>query len=407
MPTAKLTDAQCRTAKPREKAYKLFDGGGLALVVLPSGAKSWRLFHRVAGKQQTTTLGLYPAVGAAEARRRAQDARQGAADGQAAPTPEPQPARPALTVKQACLDYWRGRGDTTPGYRANALRALELHVWPDLGALDVAKLTRAEVLRVLLALDAKGRHVYVRKCRLWLALPLDRCVELELCPANVVRSIDPERAFGRRAVEHHAAVPLAEVHDLLARLALEKDLQSLLALKLLALTWVRTTELRMMRKAEIEGDVWRIGRERMKMKREHLVPLSRQAKALIAQAVSRSGSSDYVFPAPHRDDRCMSENAMLYLLERVGYGGRMTGHGWRTLASTWANERGWTPDAIERQLAHAPADKVRAAYNQAQHWPERVRMLQAWADWLLPDQQATAETPRAPASPGATTMPDR
>jgi integrase len=387
MPTAKLTDAQCRAAKPREKPFKLFDGGGLALVVLPSGAKSWRLFHRVDGRQQTATLGLYPAVGVAEARRKAAEARVASAGsggpGKTAP-------RAGLTVRQACEDYWRSRGDVTEAYRSNALRALDMHVWPELGGAPVATLTRADALRVLLALDAKGRHEYVRKVRLWLAMPLDRCVELEQCPANVVRSIDPERAFGRAAVKHHAAVALAEVPELMQRLAMERDLQSVLAMKLLALTWVRTTELRMMLAAEVEGDVWRIGAARMKMRRQHLVPLSRQAQALLAVAMERRGASPFVFPAPHRPDRPMSENAMLYLLARMGYGGRMTGHGWRSIGSTWANEAGWNADAIERQLAHAPVDKIRAAYNAATYWPERVRMMQAWADWLLPGPPAAA-----------------
>ena len=383
MPTAKLTDAQCRAAKPRAKAYKLFDGAGLALVVLPSGVKSWRLFHRVAGKQRTTTVGLYPAVGAAEARRKAAEARQAADRGEATTSRRAAPP-PGPTVRQACEDYWSGRGDTTAAYRSNVRRALEMHVWPKLGAEPVATLTRAEVLQVLLALDAQGRHEYVRKVRLWLAMPLDRCVELEQCAANVVRSIDPERAFGRRAVEHHAALALAEVPAFMERLGFERDLQSVLALKVLALTWVRTSELRMMRKAEIEGEVWRIPAAKMKRRREHLVPLSKQARELLAVAIGRSGGSEFVFPAAHREDRPISENAILYLIARMGYGGRMTGHGLRTVASTWANEAGWNPDAIERQLAHAPEDKVRAAYNAAVYWPERVRMMQAWSDWLLP-----------------------
>jgi integrase len=381
MPTSKLTDAQCKAAKPRDKAYKLFDGGGMALVVLPSGAKSWRLFHRIAGKQQTTTLGIYPQVGVAEARRKAVDART--------ETPAAAPkVKPSLTLRAACEDYWNSRKDVTDGYRANALRGLELHLWPTLGERDVRSLTRAELLQALLALDAKGRHVYVRKVRIWVAQPLDRCVELEQCAANVARSIDPERAFGRSAVEHHAALDLTDVPDLLARLALEKDLQSVLALKLMALTWTRTGELRMIRKDEIDENVWRLGQGRMKMKRAHLVPLSRQAQALIKQAHARSGNSLYLFPSDRRDDRPMSENSMLYLLGRIGYGGRMTGHGWRTVASTWANENGWNPDAIERQLAHVPNDKVRSAYNAAVYWPERVKMMQAWADWLLPDQES-------------------
>lgn len=385
MPTARLTDAQCRAAKPREKAFKLFDGGGLALVVLPSGVKSWRLFHRVGGRQQTTTLGLYPAVGAAEARRRAAEARERGGRGQGSGAAPGAPTAP--TLRDACLTYWRGRQDTTPGYRANALRGLEMHVWPALGARRVAEITRADVLGVLAALDAKGRHVYVRRVRVWLAQVLDWCVEREHCAANVARAIDPEKAFGRRPVEHHAALPLAEVPAFVARLAAERDLQSVLACRLLALTWVRTAELRLMQWDEVEGEVWRLPAGRMKRRREHLVPLSRQALAILQQMRARAGGSAYVFPAEHRPDRPISENAILYLIARMGYGGRMTGHGWRSVASTWANERGFSPDAIERQLAHAPDDRVRAAYNRASYWPERVTMLQAWADWLLPEDR--------------------
>lgn len=391
MPTAKLTDAQCRAAKPREKAYKLFDGGGLALVVLPSGAKSWRLFYRDAGRQQTHSLGLYPAIGAAEARRRAAVARESV--GRGADPSEPKKTAPVrgLVLRQACEDYWAGRNDVTPDYRANALRGLELHVWPVLGEREVSKVTRADVLGVLDALDAKGRHVYVRKVRVWLSLALDWWAERAEGRINVARSIDPKRAFGHRAVEHHAALTLAEVPALMQRLALEAELQSALALKLLALTWTRTGELRAMRWDEIERDaagvpvLWRLDRARMKMRREHMVPLSRQAVALLAALKLRSGASPYVLPNDRRPaDRPMSENSMLYLLGRIGYGGRMTGHGWRSVASTWANEAGYSADAIERQLAHAPEDKVRAAYNAAQYMPQRVTMLQAWADWLLP-----------------------
>lgn len=402
MPTLhKLTDSQCRAAKPREKAYKLFDGGGLALVVLPSGAKSWRLFYRADGKPQTRSLGLYPAVGAAEARRLAAGAREAIARGDT-PSGNPRARQaPDLTLREVCERYWQGRLDVTSGYRDNALRGLELHVWPALGGKPAGAVTRAEVLAVLSALDARGRHVYVRKVRVWLSLALDWWAELGEGRINVARSIDPKRAFARAAVEHHAALTLAEVPPLMARLALEAHLQSALALKLLALTWTRTGELRAMRWDEIERDAagrpvqWRLSRARMKMRREHIVPLSRQAAQILAELQARAAASPYVFPNDRRPaDRPMSENSMLYLLGRMGYGGRMTGHGWRSIGSTWANEAGFGADAIERQLAHAPADKVRAAYNAAQYMPERVRMLQAWADWLMPDLPPAAEPRR-------------
>lgn len=188
----------------------------------------------------------------------------------------------------------------------------------------------------------------------------------------------------------HAAITPAQVHTLMERLKFEDQLQSVIACKLLALTWVRTVELRTMLWAELEGEVdawhtWRIPAGKMKRRNEHLVPLSRQAVELLAIQRMRCRGSKYVFPGEHTILRPMSENAVLYLLHRIGYKGEMTGHGWRSVVSTWANERGYPPDAIERQLAHVPGDKVRAAYNRAAYLPQRKEMLQDWADWLYAD----------------------
>jgi integrase len=186
----------------------------------------------------------------------------------------------------------------------------------------------------------------------------------------------------------HPALGLAELPDFMRRLAAEgQAMQSVLACRLMALTWVRTQELRFMEWGELEqgGKLWRIPEGKMKRRFEHLVPLSRQAREIIATMKARAGQSKYVFPcdAGRRQDRPMSENAVLYLIGRMGYEGRMTGHGWRSIASTWANESGrYQGDAIERQLAHTPDNKVRAAYNRAAYLGERTRMLQDWADWL-------------------------
>ena len=152
--------------------------------------------------------------------------------------------------------------------------------------------------------------------------------------------------------------------------------------RLLALTWARTGELRMIKWSELEGDVWRIPGPRMKKKRIHLVPLSTQAHALLIQLKARSRGGEYVFPSDRRIDRPMSENAVLYLIHRIGFKDRMTGHGWRSVASTWANEHGYNKDHIEMQLSHASDDDVRSAYNHAAYLAPRRAMLQAWADWL-------------------------
>lgn len=381
MPTNTLTDHQCRSAKPLDgKARKLFDGHGLYLYLSPLGAKSWRVAYRAAGKAQTATLGPYPLLSLADARTRRDELRRKLLDGVDVK------ARPAKSISfgDACAQYWGGRKDVSAGYLANATRGLDMHLMPDLGALPIGTITREQVLAPLARLDATGKHVYARRLRVWAGQVFDWAVEHGHAAGNPAALIRPEKAFGRRPVENHARLPLADVHDLLDRLALERDIQSVLACRLLALTWVRTGELRMMKWAEMEGDTWRVPGPRMKMKRVHLVPLATQALEILANLKARSRGSEYVFPNDRRQDRPMSENAVLYLLHRIGYKDRMTGHGWRGVASTWANEHGYNKDHIEMQLAHGSDDKVRGAYNHAAYLGPRRIMLQAWADWLFP-----------------------
>ena len=392
MPTNILSDLECRKAKAADKPQKLFDGGGLHLFVSPAGAKSWRVAYRVASKPQTKSLGPYPAVTLAAARV-ARDAlkaelRQGI-DPMAAKR-SARVGRTGITLQAACEDYWSGRKDVSSSYRDAALRALELHLWPVLGQRAIATINRDDLLTELLRLDAAGRHEFVRKVRMWVGQVFDWAVEHGNAPLNPAALIKPEKAFGKTKVVSFAALRPAEVPAFMQRLDLEDDLISVLGCKLLAYSWTRTTELRMMQWDEVDGDLWRIKGERMKRAEDHLVPLSRQALAVINAMRARSRGSKYVFPSSqgHRLDRPMSENAILYLIARIGYQGRMTGHGWRSVASTWANEVGYNPDAIERQLSHVPADEVRAVYNRSAYLPLRREMLQAWADWL--DAQAEA-----------------
>lgn len=392
MPTTdKLTDTKCRAAKPRERPYKMADGLGLALWVSPTGARVWRWYYRLAGKPKTMSLGQYPEVTLQQARQLRDEARAKLRAG--ADPMAPRRTVERMTLSQACAAYWAGRGDVSASYRSNAVRGLAMHVEPRLGSRPVHTLTRDDLLQVLTPMDAAGKLEYVRKVRMWLSLVLDWAVERGEAALNPAKLIDPRKAFGRRKVQHFAAVELNEVRPLLQRLALESMLQSAIACRLLALTWVRTNELRMMLWSEVDGDLWRIPAGKMKRKRDHLVPLSPQAVKLLQHMRDRATGSPYVFPNDRRKDRPMSENAVLYLLGRMGYAGRMTGHGWRTLASTWANEAGFPADAIERQLAHAPDDKVRAAYNRAEYLDIRRQMLCRWADWL--DAQEADRSPPA------------
>ena len=404
MSTNNLTDNDCKRAKPvgePPKPLKLFDGGGLHLYVSPLGAKSWRLAFRVAGKPQTVSFGAYPTVTLAEARRKRDDYKVQLAKGV---DPRAETVKTKMTLLAATEAYWAGRGDVSDSYRKLVVRGIEMHLGPKLGSKDIGAIARDDLMAALLVMDAKGLFDYVRKVRIWVGMVFDWAVERGLAKLNPAALIDPKKAFGKRESKGHAALALDEVPEFLARLSFEKPIQSVLACRLLALTWVRTSELREMTWLELDFEkrLWTIPVGRMKRKREHLVPLSPAACRIVETMRERSQGSVYVFPNDRRSDRPMSENSILYMMGRIGYGGRMTGHGWRSVGSTWANQAGYNPDAIERQLSHAPDDKVRAAYNRAEYMDIRTQMMTDWALWLQaqepnqrpqPAQALAARTP--------------
>lgn len=380
MPTNTLNEAKCRAAKPTDRPQKIFDGGGLFLFVAPSGTKIWRVAYRLDGKPQQKSLGPYPSVSLAEARRKRDELKTVLRDGC-----DPMAAKKikrGLTLRQAAEMYWQGRKDVSDSYRSNAERGIEMHLAPTLGDTAIGAIDREALLAELHRMDAKGLHVYVRRVRMWVGQVFDWAVENGHAQVNPVKAIDPEKAFGKAHVESFAALSLPDVPGFIQRLAMERELQSVLACRLLAYTWVRTNELRMMTWAEIEGDTWVIPAGKMKRRKEHLVPLSKQAVGIIEEMRARSSGSTYVFPCDRRKDRPMSENSVLYLIHRIGYKGRMTGHGFRSIGSTWANDQGYSPDAIERQLAHVPENKIRSIYNRSAYITERRGLLQDWADWL-------------------------
>jgi len=392
MPTEnKLTDAKAKAAKPKDKPYKLFDGKGLALWCAPTGAKTWRVYYRLQGKPKTASLGPYPEVGLAAAREKRDALRATLRDGKD-PMVVRKVNRKGVTFREAWGEYWGGRKDLSADYLMNAKNALESHLGPTLGDRNIGTITRDDLLTALKVMDARGLHVYVRKVRMWAGMVFAWAAEIGYCEGNPAALIAPAKAFGHAKKAHFPAVTPPEVGPLLRRIALEGEIQSALACRLLALTWVRTKELRGMRWDELDGSMWRVSAERMKKERGHLVWLPTQALAIIQKMRDRRrGQCVYVFPSQHRDDRPMSENSITELLDRIGYKGRMTGHGWRTVASTWANENGFNRDAIEKQLAHEPEDTVREAYNRAEYMPERKRMLQAYADWLEQVEAGGAE----------------
>lgn len=383
MATNTLTDSQCRGFKPGDKNYKKFDGEGLYLWITPLGSKLWRQSFRWEGKQQTISWGPYPQVSLAEARAKRDEAKRQLRDGINPMTASDTPNPSTPTFSKCAELYWAGRKDCTPKYIDNATRALDAYLVPALGQRPIDGITRNDLLAELRKVDDAGKHVYVRKIRLWADAVFEWARANGHCEHNPAAEIDPKKAFATAKVEHFAALEPSEMPQLFDRLAFESpQQQSVLALRMLAYTWVRTTELRQMRWHEIEGDIWRIPAGKMKRSRDHVIPLSRQALELLQVMKQRARGSDYVFRGESRKDTPISENAILYLLYRIGFKGRMTGHGFRSVASTWANEAGYEPDHIEFQLAHSEENKTRSAYNRARYLKQRRQMLQDWADWL-------------------------
>lgn len=306
MPTNTLTDSQCRSAKAGEKARKLFDGGGLHLYISPKGSKTWRLAYRFDGRPQTMSFGPYPEVSLAEARQRRDDAKAKLRD-HINPIEHRKPSKQTnISLEDANESYWEGRKDISDGYRRNAQRGIQTHLCPTLGKLTLREIDRERLLTALNVMDASGHHVYVRKVRMWVGQVFEWAIEQGYAESNPCEQINPRKAFGHHRKQHFAALDAKDIPEFLARLSFESELTSVIACKLLALLWVRTKELRMMKWAQVEPGLWRLPASVMKSDEYHLVPLSKQAEALIEQMRQRSRGSEYVFPHETRLDRPMA-----------------------------------------------------------------------------------------------------
>jgi integrase len=391
-----LSAIKIRNAKPQAKPYKLTDGEGMFLLVHPNGGKYWRFKYRFGGRERVLALGTYPGVDIAEARERRAQARKELRDGN-----DPGVIKKAVkrqvavkgknTFEVVALE-WHGqnRHHWTPRYAATIQFRLERHVFPLLGKRPVADIVAPELLTMLRVVEKSG------------ALDLAQRL-LQVCGQIFMYAIVTGRAERNPAPDlrgalktpvrkHRAYLNAADLPDYLKKLAVyDGGLQTQLALKLLLLTFVRTVELRGAQWKEIDFNKaeWRIPPERMKMREQHIVPLSRQAVTVLRELQGFTGNWPLVFPNRTKPDTFISENTMLYALYRMGYHSQATAHGFRSTASTILNENGFAPDVIERQLAHTERNRVRAAYNHAQYLPERRKMMQWWADYLDETAQKT------------------
>lgn len=260
---------------------------------------------------------------------------------------------------------------------------LETHIFPKLGSRPVADIKAPELLAVLRTVEKSDALDLTRRLKQTCGQIFMYAIATGRAERNPVPDI--QGALKTPVPKIRAYLKPDELPDYLKKLeTYDGDRQTMLALKLLLLTFVRTTELRAAEWKEVDFDKaeWRIPAERMKMKEQHIVPLSHQAVQVLRELQKHSGNRQHVFPNQHKPDTFMSENTMLFALYRMGYRSRATGHGFRSTASTVLNEHGFASDVVERQLAHGERDKVRAAYNHAQYLPERRKMMQWWADYL-------------------------
>ena len=378
-----LTDTRIRNAKPKAKAYKLSDGGGMYLLVTPDGARYWRLDYRFAGKRRTLALGVYPMVTLSNARARREDARALLAK-DIDPSAVKKAAKRAAKLAsentfEAVAREWiaNQRNRLAPRYCALLLARLEADIFREIGSRPIADIDAPELLEALRKVETRGVIETARRLRQTCGQVFRYAIatgRAKYDPSAALRGAlgSPGRPRG------HRAMALNEVPKFLNALgAYDGDPRTRLALRLMVLTFARTTELRGAQWSEFENlegnePLWRIPAERMKMKREHIVPLARQAVAVLRElrALPGSEASPFLFPSPSREGY-MSNNTMLYALYRMGYHGRATVHGFRAMASTALNEMGFRPDVIERQLAHQEQNAVRAAYNRAEYLSER------------------------------------
>lgn len=387
-----LTDPKIRNAKPKAKSYRLTDGGGMYLEVMPNGSKYWRWKYRFDSKEKRLALGVYPAITLAAARLKRDAQRKLLKDKGSDPLQARREdkiaskIRAGNTFESIARLWWNHWKDVRSSRHADyVLRRLEADIFPVLGGKPLAEISAPQLLAVIRAIEKRGALDIAKRALQTCGQIFRYAVAHGICERNPVADIKPQDALKPRSKENYARLSAAEFPDLLRKIETYVGaLTTRLALRLMALTFVRTSELIGARWEEFDMKAaeWRIPAERMKMKSPHIVPLSKQAIATLQELFSITGTNELLFPGERDHQKPMSNNTILYALYRMGYHSRMTGHGFRGLASTILHESGYRHDYIELQLAHQERDEISAAYNHALYLKERRGMMQAWADML-------------------------
>lgn len=385
-----LNDMQIRRAKPEAKAYTIGDGQGLSLLIEPNGSKSWRFRYRYAGKPKMISLGVYPTITLADARARRDDARKLVAEGKN-PSEVRKQQKLALQIEsenafEKIAREWHQLKSTkwSSGYASDIIEAFQNDIFPYMGARPVGEIKPLELLNVLRKIESRGALEKMRKVR-------QRCSEvfryaIATGRAEFNPAADLSSALEVHKSTHFPFLKAEEIPDFLR--ALDSYTGSRLvqiATKLLMITGVRTIELRAALWSEFDLDnaIWEIPAERMKMRRPHLVPLSTQALKLLNELKMMTGNYRYVFPGRNDPNKPMSEASINQLIKRIGYAGRVTGHGFRHTMSTILHENGFDSKWIEVQLAHVDKNAIRGTYNHANYLSPRIKMMVFYSSYIF------------------------
>jgi integrase len=388
----KLTHKECANAKPTEKVRRLHDGQGLVLEIRPQGGKYWRLKYRYANKDKMLAIGVYPLISLQEAREKRDEARKLLANGI-----DPMQAKHEKRLNQqleAENTFESLARDWHANWKVNKqakhafviMNRLERDVFPEIGKLSVNKVTPRMILDIMRKTEARGAYDVARRIKQTCGLIFKHGVVEGRADRNI--TADLPAAMRPYKAKHFAALEIEELPDFL-RMIERNDMrlqtQTRLAIKMLMLTFVRTNELIKARWDEFDFDraTWKIPGERMKMKLDHIVPLSDQVVRILQQLKEMNGHRQWVFPSMARPRDPMSNATIIRAITRMGYKDRMTGHGFRALAMTTIMEKlGYRHEVVDLQLAHTKGDKIRAAYDRTKFLSERRKMMQNYADYI-------------------------
>lgn len=387
-----LIELDCRHAKPKEKAYRLFDTGGLYLNVTPTGKRVWRFKYHIHGKEKLLTLGQYPSLSLVKAREKRDAAKedlQNSIDPAAAKQQEKRLAKfNAAQTFELVGKEWHERYKSrwSKRHSENLLYRLEQYIIPCFGKVPLKDVTPPIVLSCVQKIENRGANELARRVLQLIGQVFRYAVITGRVERDITR--DMKGALMRYSKGHFASIEVDQFPELIKKLNRNDARmyrQTILAMKLMMLTFVRTSELIGAQWDEInfEKAEWNIPAERMKMKTPHIVPLARQALEILQELKGMSGKSIYVFPSKTKANATLSNTAILMGLRRLDYYKKMTGHGFRSLAMGIIKEKlGYQHDVVDRQLAHLPRSKIDQAYDRAKFIPQRIKMMQDYADYI-------------------------